>query len=352
MALPKIKEEGIILECSDQPFENQAVLNPTTIKINDTVHMFYRAISKDFVSSIGYCQLKNNKVIHRNKTPIIVPKYQYECKGTEDPRLVYLNSIYYLFYVAYDGSDARVAYATSTDLKTFEKRGLICAQMSYKDARILLCGDDSDITTCESSFAGQLLETYTEDFNAGHTTAAMLWEKDAFLFPEKINGKFTMLVRILPGIELIFFDDFSELTDDKYWQNYLKHLDRHILMEPRYSFETKCIGGGAPPIKTKDGWLLIYHAIEVTEKRFVYRAVAALLDLKHPLKIIGRLKTPLFEPKEDWELKGDVNNVVFPTGTIVEDDKLTIYYGAADKLIAAKSMSLSELVDVLKKEGS
>jgi len=353
MALPHIKDEGIILECSNQSFEQQAVLNPATIKIGGTVHMFYRAIAKDCLSSIGYCQLKNNKVIYRNKTPVIVPEYQYECKGTEDPRLIYLDGTYYLFYVAYDGSDARVTYAISHDLKTFEKRGLVCAQMSYKDTKALFSNNDLDPAPllCQKSFSGRLLEMYVQEFNAEKKDNAMLWEKDAFLFTEKINDKFIMLLRILPGIQLIFFKDFSELTDDKYWRNYLQRLDRHILMEPRYLFETKCIGAGAPPIKTKDGWLLIYHAVEVTEKGFVYRAAAALLDLERPLKVIGRLKTPLFAPTKDWELKGDVNNVVFPTGTIVEDDKLTIYYGAADKLIAAKSMSLSELVDILKKEG-
>jgi predicted GH43/DUF377 family glycosyl hydrolase len=92
---------------------------------------------------------------------------------------------------------------------------------------------------------------------------------------------------------------------------------------------------------------LIYHGVRYTIDGYVYSACAALLDLKNPRKEIARLPYPLFSPEKDWELKGEVNNVCFPTGAIVEDDMLFIYYGAADERIAVASVVLEDLVEEL-----
>jgi predicted GH43/DUF377 family glycosyl hydrolase len=81
-----------------------------------------------------------------------------------------------------------------------------------------------------------------------------------------------------------------------------------------------------------------------TIKGYVYSACAALLDLKNPQKEIARLPYPLFYPEKEWELKGEVNNVCFPTGAVAEDDTLYIYYGAADERIAVASVSVKELL--------
>ena len=93
---------------------------------------------------------------------------------------------------------------------------------------------------------------------------------------------------------------------------------------------------------------MIYHGVEDALQGKIYHAGAALLDLNNPTKVIGRLKKPLFSPTEPWEKQGDVNNVVFPTGAVLKDAKLFIYYGAADKMIAAKSLNIKELLKELK----
>ena len=93
--------------------------------------------------------------------------------------------------------------------------------------------------------------------------------------------------------------------------------------------------------------MLIYHGVQQTEKGRVYSACAALLDLNNPAKELARLPYPLFFPEYDWELIGEVNNVVFPTGTALFGNTLFIYYCAADSLIATASLSLSALVDEL-----
>ncbi|MDD4893738.1 MAG: pesticidal protein Cry7Aa [Candidatus Omnitrophica bacterium] len=337
----EVRSEGIILESSQNEFENQAVLNPACIEKDGITHMFYRAVRKtDMCSSIGYCQLVDNKVVLRSQKAVIVPEYDYDKKGVEDPRIVFLDGTYYLFYTVYDGTNALFAYATSTDLINFQRHGIISARFTYAEAGRLF--GSSPIAMREKYF---FFESYIKDRQG---VDILLWEKDAFIFPKKINNKFALIHRVLPGIQVIYFDDFKELTED-YWRAYLKDLGRYVMLDSEYRFESRNIGGGCPPIETADGWLLIYHAVEDSRVGRIYHAAAALFDLDDPTKVIARMKKPLFSPSQEWEKKGDVNNVVFPTGTRIKDGRLYIYYGAADKRIAAKSVDMEALLEELKK---
>jgi len=333
-----VKNEGVILEKTNLKFENKAVLNPACIQVKDITHMFYRAINHQDISSIGYCQLKNNKIIKRFKKPILFPEYDYEKKGVEDPRITFLEGTYYLLYTAHDGKNALIAYATSRDLVHFTKQGLISPKISYDEAEDIF--RESKVRERYLMFETFYKEKEGKDI--------LLFEKDASLFPKKINHKFALFHRILPGIQIIYFDNFPELTENC-WRDYFKNLGDFIVLDPLFWFENRNIGGGCPPIETKDGWLIIYHAVEDTPIGKIYHATAALLDLKNPLKVLGRLKEPLFSPKAPWEKSGVTNNVVFPTGAVVKNKRLYIYYGAADKLIAAKSVDLAELLIELKK---
>ncbi|MBI3292094.1 MAG: pesticidal protein Cry7Aa [Elusimicrobia bacterium] len=335
-----VRSEGIILESSENRFDNQAVLNPACIEAGGVTHMFYRAVRRgDRVSSIGYCQLDGNRVVKRSNKPVLFPEQDYEKMGIEDPRVVFLEGIYYLFYTVYDGGNALFAYATSADLICFTKRGVISPRITYAEAARLFSLSKAKLM--ERYF---FFDSYIRDREGD---GILLWEKDAFIFPKKINNRFALVHRVLPGIQVIYLDDFKDLTDD-YWRDHLRNLGDHVLLDPKYRFESRNIGGGCPPIETKDGWLLIYHAVEDLRGGKIYHAAAALLDLADPAKVIGRMKTPLFSPAEPWEKRGDVNNVVFPTGAVVKGGRLTLYYGAADKLIAAKSVDLEELVSELK----
>ncbi|MHA1488845.1 MAG: winged helix-turn-helix domain-containing protein [Promethearchaeota archaeon] len=332
-----VKRKGVILEATELEFENQAVLNPTVVQQGNTLHLFYRAVKEGNYSSIGYCKLEGPlNVVERRKSPILFPEFDYEKHGIEDPRIVYLDGTYYLFYTAYDGKNALVAYATSKDLKTWKKHGLISPQISYNEAR-----DYFSLSKLKEKY--RFFVSYYKDIVAEDV---LLWEKDTFLFPKKINNQFVLFVRILPDIQIIYFEDFKQLTLD-YWKNYLKTLGDHVVLEPKYGYESRNIGAGAPLIETQRGWLMIYHSVEDSNKGKVYHASAALLDKKNPTKVIGRLKEPFFSPKKDYEKFGDVNNVVFPTGTAIFDDKLYIYYGAADKRICVVSVKLSKLLNEL-----
>lgn len=333
----RIKNEGLILEPTSLDFELKGVLNPACVKVGDEVWMFYRAVSYAKVSSIGFCRIKNGKVIERGNKPLLSPEHDYERMGIEDPRITYSGGKYYLFYTAYDGINAQIAYAVSEKLPLFKKRGLLMPKLSYEEAGSLLKKNDLSIR----------YEAFEERYQLSLGDDVLLWEKDAVLFPEKIKGKYALLHRILPGIQIIYFDSFSQLRQRDFWVKYLKKIEGYVVVEPKYWYDSWNVGGGCPPLKTEHGWLLIYHTVEHASSGRIYHAAACLLDKNDPSKIIARLPDPLFSPKYNHEKDGVVADVVFPTGLILDDDRVTVYYGAADKVIAAKSIDLKDLLDTL-----
>jgi predicted GH43/DUF377 family glycosyl hydrolase len=333
----KLQFHGRLLEKTDLAFENEGVLNPTVIHQDGLTHMFYRAVSEGNFSSLGYCQIEKDKVLARHKQPILVPEFDYEIHGAEDPRIVKIGDLYYLFYTAYDGKNARTALATSSDLIHFQKQGLITPSIAYEQARQLF--SHPSMPESYSQYALHYQQAIAPD--------VLLWEKDLVLFPKKFKGKFLLLHRVMPGVQYMYLDSLDQLKSEVFWDGQLRQLHEHILMNPKFWYENHKIGASCAPIQTSRGWIQIYHGVEETPDGRVYRASAALLDLNNPTKVIGRLKEPLFSPHMSWEKEGVVNNVVFPTGAGVYGDELYIYYGAADARIAVVSLSLSELVQEL-----
>ena len=332
-----VKKEGILLYNRDIEFENGGVLNPAVIRVGDSVHIFYRAVKTGNCSTIGYCRLDGPlNVVERLDTPVIVPETEFESQGVEDARIVKIDDLYYMTYTGYDGTNARGALATSKDLKHFTKKGIIVPPITYSEF----------VYMAES--AGKVNENYYRNHKFYYQESdpekkMLLWDKNVIFFPRRINGKLVFLHRIRPGIQIVAVNDLKELTRE-FWINYFQKMEEDIVMDPIYEHEANYIGGGCPPIETEAGWVLIYHGVSDSEKGLVYSACAALLDLNDPSTEISRLPYPLFFPEYEWELIGEVNNVVFPTGTAIFGDTLFIYYGAADSLIATASVSLSALL--------
>ncbi len=314
----KVKKEGILLEKTNLTFEDECVLNPAVIREGDNVHVFYRAVQRGNYSSIGYCKLDGPLTVSERSTKaFIIPEFEYESQGVEDARIVKIDDLFYMTYTAYDGINARGALATSKDLKHFKKQGIIVPPITYSEFVFL----------AESS--GKVNKNYYQNYKFYYQEAdpekkIMLWDKNVIFFPRKINGKLVFLHRIRPGIQLVSINNLKELTKE-FWGDYFINLHEHIVLDPVCAHESSYIGSGCPPIETKHGWLLIYHSVEETAKGLIYSASAALLDLNNPLKEIARLPYPLFFPEHEWELKGEVNNVVFPTGTALFGNTLFIY---------------------------
>ena len=334
----QVKKEGILFSKSDLEFENEGVLNPAVIRVGDNVHVFYRAVQKGNHSTIGYIRMDGPlTIVERSDKPMMIPEFDYELQGVEDARITKIDDTFYMTYTGYDGINARGALATSKDLKHFEKQGLIVPNMTYAEFVSIV---ESSKKINENYWLNQKFYYQAADLEK----KSLLWDKNVIFFPRRINGKLTFLHRLRPGIQLVSVKSLKELTKD-FWKDYFLNLDKHIVMDPVHAHEASYIGGGCPPIETEHGWLLIYHGVERLETgQFIYSACAALLDLNNPIKEIARLPYALFSPEFEWELLGEVNNVVFPTGTALFGDTLFIYYGAADSVIACASINLTELV--------
>ena len=337
----QVKKEGVLLTKTILPFENEGVLNPAAIKEGNFVHLFYRAVREGNHSSIGYCMLEGPLLlVDRNTKSLIVPEFDYESHGMEDPRIVKIEDLYYLTYTGFDGINALGCLAVSKDLVHFEKKGVIVPQITFAEF---------------DQFAEEESPINTKYFRYNEHTGTLekdkkkylVWDKNVIFFPRKIRGKFYFLHRIRPEVQIVVgVDDLKDLTD-VFYKDYLSHFNDHVVLTSKFDHEISYVGGGCPPIETDQGWLLIYHGVKDSLNGYVYSACAALLDLENPQKEISRLPYPLFKPELNWELKGEVNNVCFPTGSAVFNDTLYIYYGAADERIACASVSLSKLINEL-----
>jgi predicted GH43/DUF377 family glycosyl hydrolase len=271
----EVKKEGVLLTRTDLEFENEGVLNPAVMREGDSVHLFYRAVRNGNHSSIGYCRLDGPLTItERWDKPFMVPEFDYESHGVEDPRIVKIDDLFYLTYTGYDGTNARGALATSKDLRHFKKQGIIVPALTYAEFVFL------------AESAGKVDENYYRNHKFYYQEAdpekkIMLWDKNVIFFPRKINGNLVFLHRIRPGIQIVSVNRLKELTKE-FWENYFLDLQEHIVLDPIHAHESSYIGSGCPPIETEHGWLLIYHGVEETRHGLIYSACAALLDLNDP----------------------------------------------------------------------
>lgn len=334
----KVKKEGVLLKMTSLGFENEGVLNPAVLQEGTTVHLLYRAVRKGNFSTIGYAKLEGPlEVVERNTQPLLIPSMVEESQGVEDPRLVKIDDIYYLTYSAYDGTNALGALATSSDLKNFQKHGIITPQITVEDFI-------EKVTTKHHEELVRYDPFLTNPATLPHKDyVPFLWDKNIVFFPRKIKDEFVFLHRIKPDVQIGFVGDPSELKN-KYWEDYFDNFGSHILISSKFPHENAYVGGGAPPVETASGWLIFYHGVCESEKGLIYNACVGLFDIDDPQKEIARLPYALFSPDQEYEKTGYVNNVVFPTGTSLFGDQLYIYYGAADDSIAVASVSLKALL--------
>ncbi|MBU1885053.1 hypothetical protein KKE34_00390, partial [Patescibacteria group bacterium] len=169
-------------------------------------------------------------------------------------------------------------------------------------------------------------------------------DKSAVIFPEKINNKYVIMHRVFPDILIDFVDD---LNFDGY--TYLRG-EHKISPRSRQWWDSRKIGAGAPPLKTKDGWLLIYQAVDDKDAS-EYKVGAMLLDLNDPTKVLYRSAKPILEPREEYENYGFKAGVVYPCGAVIKDNTLFVYYGGADSYVCVATTPLEKFLDNLKATG-
>lgn len=299
----------IIKPIIESPWEGRATFNPAAIYLDEKVHILYRAFSYKNKSIIGYASSKDGVHIdERLPEPVYVARKVFEKRaapglwcGCEDARLTRIDDTIYMTYTAFNGRVPRVALSTISVFDFIDKK------WNWSEPIVIS----------------------SPSFN----------DKNACFLPEKIDGKFAIFHRPENYISLNFVDNLYELQN--------KWLDNSFaLIKPRADkWDNTKIGISAPPIKLKEGWLLIYHG--VSDPGHIYKVGALLLDLKDPTKVLGRTNIPLFEPEMDYELYGDVPNVVFPCGAIMLKDEIYLYYGCADSVVGVARMKVKDILSQL-----
>ncbi len=299
----------IISPKEDHEWEAKATFNPAAIRLEGKTHILYRTLSSDNTSYIGYASSVDGfNIDKRLDVPIYFPREDFEMKripngnsGCEDPRVTQIGKNLYMCYTAYDSlGPPRVAVSSITE-KDF------LAQKWNWTKPILI-------------------------------TPSGLDDKDTCIFPEKFKDGYFVIHRI--GNEIC--GDYLKTLD--FSKDSVKKCIR--ILGPRLNaWDSAKVGISATPLKTKYGWLLLYHG--VSRSHNTYRVGAILLDLKDPAIILARGTDTIFEPQEDYEKIGIVNNVVFPCGMAVKGKDLFIYYGGADKVTGVATIKLSILVDAL-----
>ena len=219
----------------------------------------------------------------------------------------------------------------------------------YKyDPRVVFIEDRYWLTWCNGYHGPTIGIAYTFDFKEFYQceNAFLPFNRNGVLFPEKINGKYAMLSRPSDNGHTPFGDIYISFSPDmKYW-------GEHRIVMKTSPFEESAwqctkIGAGPIPILTDEGWLMIYHGVIHTCNGFRYAMGSALLEERAPEKVRFRTKPYLLSPATHYEQIGDVPNVIFPCAALhdTENDRLSVYYGAADTVVALAFGKLSEVID-------
>ena len=262
------------------------------VSLKDTRGVVYKG--KDYLSSMSHIRAARssdgvNFIV--DDKPFIYPKSLEEEYGVEDPRITCIDGKYYINYSIVSQDSWCTELAVTDDF------------ISYKELGIIFHPENKDVT----------------------------------IFPERVNGKYIALHRPNNsgfGKASIWYAESPDLL----------HWGKHrCLLRPRNTvYESMKIGGGAPPIKTKDGWLCIYHGKGDNQR---YSLFAMLLDLEQPWKIIKHPVKPIFEPEADYELNGFFPNVVFSNGLFEKDGIVYMYYGASDDTSCLATTTVDEILD-------
>lgn len=333
--LKKSSSNPILKANPKNEWENLVVLNPAVIYDDEKQEfvMLYRAAG-DTLEHYIYLGLATSKDgIHferKSDKPILEPDYDGADGGcVEDPRLVKMGDWYYLTYASRPYAPGRYWLQEPKPWFNPPKGGPRFLEWNNTVTYLAITQDFKKYKKL-----GRITDTRDDD-------------RDVYIFPEMINNQYVRISRPMfafgegypnesPAIWISFSDDLME------WHG------RQLLMKGEYWWESKKIGGSCPPIKTPYGWFMIVHG--VSKKDESYRVGAVLMDLNDPTKIIARTKEPIMEPDLDYEAKGFYNGCVFPTGNVVKDGQLYVYYGAADKFVCVATCDFEELLQAMLNE--
>lgn len=311
-------QNPILKPDSQKLWQAKAVFNASVVKSNQGIHVLYRAESAEqeyenttlCLSTIG-CATSQTGYDLTNHRQLIVPSTSWDKYGCEDPRVTYIDGQYLIFYTGLsqfppDAHSIKVGVALSDDLTSISEKHLVTP------------------------------------FNA----------KAMALFPEKINGKYVAVLTVNTDappsqIALVEFETLDQIWDHQFWRRWYQHYEEHAL--PIQRVNSDHIEVGAVPVKTDAGWVLIYSHIRNYQDhtKRIFGIEALLLDLADPTKIVGRTEQPFLQPELHYEQIGATPNVIFPSGAMIQNEDLLIYYGATDMTIAVAQLRLTPFLSYL-----
>jgi len=228
-----------------------------------------------------------------DQVPTISAANEYETFGIEDARITKIKNTYYINYVGVSPNGVTTCLADTQDFKEYRRSGVI------------FCPDN----------------------------------KDVVIFPEKIGGEFYAMHRPVSGLfgkNDIWLAKSPDLIS---WGNH-----KYLMGPAKSSWDSFKIGAGAVPFKTDDGWVEIYHGVDQDSR---YCLGAVLLDSEKPWKVLARTAEPIFVPQADYECSGFFGNVVFTCGLLYEQNKINLYYGAADTSICYAQIDIEDILALL-----
>jgi len=334
MKLKKHTNNPVLSPNNGNDWEELVVTNPGVWYENGIFYMLYRAAGNDEKHTIRFGLAISQDGINfkrESNQPVLGPSPEGPDSGCiEDARIVKFDDCFYVTY----------AFRPFPPGRYWE--------LAHDVVLLQDVGENAPVSL-KMNIANTAL-AMTKDFKAwrrlGRITDSNIDDRDVILFPEKINGKFVMLHRPKqwigkkygpehPAIWIRFSDDLLTWTEPS----------TLLIGGISGSWEEKT-GGSTPPLKTDKGWLVLYHGVENGGCGH-YRVGAVLLDLNDPTKILARTKTPILEPEEWYEMEGFYKGCVFPTGNVIVDETLYVYYGAADKYVGLATCNLNELLDFI-----
>jgi predicted GH43/DUF377 family glycosyl hydrolase len=330
-----------VIEPTTRSWESGGTFNPTAVKVDDKVHLLYRAVGNDSWSRIGHAESKDGvNFDERSKRPVYSPHEWFESPtekedeksvaeadmiktehdhtlfasggswgGCEDPKATLIGDRIYMTYVAHNGSWPQRSALTSISVDDFLKK-------KWKWSKSMLMSPPG------------------------------VGSKSAVILPEKIDGKFVLFHRIWPDIMI---DTVPELefgegkVDDGKGGKTARWLTGQYAIRPRSSYwDSRKMSMGAAPIKTDKGWLAIYNAVDKRDSS-KYKIGAMLIDLKDPTKVIARCRRPILSPDEWYENNGKPG-IAYPGGAVDLDGILHVYYGGGDLVSCVATIGTEEMV--------
>ena len=309
-------------------WEMKATFNPGAIYADHRVHLLYRAIGGDDVSVLGYASAADGvSFAERLDHPAYIPASTKETTpameqvplepayfsgggwngGCEDPRLTLIDGTVYLTYTAFDGwGSIRIA------LSSIEVEDFLNREWKWKRPALI-------------SPPGEIHKNWT-------------------IFPEKINGKFAILHGIVPRV-LVEYRDSLDFNEGEFIKS--ERPSNEAVKPVRGAWDTYVRGVGPPPLKTKDGWLVLYHAMDVLDPGR-YKLGAMILDPNDPTKVLYRARSPILEPDFAYENQGYKSGVVYACGAVIVENELYVYYGGADTVTCVAMANVDTFLNELK----